>query len=122
MKTSDNIYDLVKNASTFAQITPGSYYLDKPLQIPQKASQAGIFRLICWGATFYCSSHLFDSPTDVLVTGGTFFLGSNNVFATSEQQESLTAFFEYSVIVTPSSNWETQPAQGLNWHCESLGL
>lgn len=116
MKSANDLYALVGNASTFAVIAPGEYYLDKPLKIPQKASSAGVFRLICTGSTFWLSSAFASSSVPLYIEGGTFHMASHPFFVTAPSTTP-TVTFQGSLIVAPSVSSDFA---GVFWHCAGL--
>jgi hypothetical protein len=119
VKTANDVYSLIENASTFAVITPGEYYLDKPLKIPQKASNAGIFRLICTGSTFRLSSAFVSSSVPLYVEGGTFYASNLDFFASSSTPSSKSVTFQGSLLVG-SSVFADASLKGVFWSVQSL--
>ena len=116
MKTANDIYNLIENASTFAVIAPGGYYIEKPLPIPQKASKAGIFRLICTGSTFWLSSAFASSSVPLYIEGGTFHMASHPFFVTAPSSTP-SVTFQGTLLVAPSVSSDFA---GVFWHCQSL--
>ena len=119
MKTANDIYSLIKNASTFAVIAPGEYWLDKPLKIPQKASNAGIFRLICTGSTFRLSSAFVSSSVPLYIEGGTFYASGLDFFTSSPTPSSKSVTFQGSLLVGSSVFADASP-NGVFWSAQSL--
>jgi hypothetical protein len=119
VKTANDVYSLIENASTFAVITPGEYYLDKPFPIPQKASSAGIFRLICTGSTFRLSSAFASSPVPLYIEGGTFYASNLDFFASSPTPSSKSVTFQGSLLVG-SSVFSDASLNGVFWSAQSL--
>lgn len=116
MKTASDIYSLIENASTFAVLSPGDYYIEKPLQIPQKASKAGVFRLICTGSTFWLSSAFASSSVPLYIEGGTFHMASHPFFVTAPSSTPPVTF-QGTLLVAPSVSSDFA---GVFWHCQSL--
>ena len=119
MKTANDIYSLIENASTFAVIAPGEYWLDKPLEIPQKASNAGVFRLICTGSTFRLSSAFASSPVPLYIEGGTFYASNLDFFASAPTPSAKSVTFQGSLLVG-SSVFADASLNGVFWSAQSL--
>lgn len=119
MKTANDIYSLIENASTFAVLTPSSYYLDKPLKIPQKASNAGVFRLICTGSAFRLSSAFVSSPVPLYIEGGTFYASGLDFFASASTTSTKSVTFQGSLLVG-SSVFKDASLNGVFWSAQSL--